>query len=131
MSLSSRLQALDAERWLVVLIAAHSLVVGLALMIAPQWAPEFGGWSRVEPLFFIRQAGIFHFVLATGYLLEHFRRRDVMLLLTAKALAVVFLLGYAVAAPVPWIVPFSGVADGLMGAAVVAVRRLVQRPAAT
>ncbi len=123
MSLSDRFEALDIERWLVILIALHSFIVGLALMVAPQWAPTFGGWPHVEPLFFIRQAGIFHFVLATGYLVEHYRRRDVTLLLMAKGAAVIFLLGYWVATPVPWIVPFSGFADGLMGAAVLVVRR--------
>ena len=59
-----------AERVLVVLIAVHSVGVGLALLFLTEWGAWLGGFGEVRPLFFARQAGIFHFVLATGYLLE-------------------------------------------------------------
>ncbi len=116
----------DLERWLVALIAAHSVVVGLALLLVPRFAVTFGGWPGADPIFFIRQAGVFHFVLATGYLVEHAQTRGVILLLCAKSVAVVFLLGYWIVMPVPWIVPFSGFADGAMGLAVVALRRYLK-----
>lgn len=113
----------DLERVLVILIAAHSVVVGLALLVVPRFAVTFGGWPGADPIFFIRQAGVFHFILATGYILEHVQTRGVILLLCAKSVAVVFLVGYWIAAPVPWIVPFSGLADGAMGLSVLALRR--------
>ena len=113
------------EPWLVSLIAAHTVGVGMMLMFAPVWScTVFGGWPTLGPLFFPRQSGIFHLVLAFAYLYEYFRYRGVTIMVVAKTLAVVFLLACAFLDGVPWVVPFSAVTDGLMGLAVVAVRRL-------
>jgi hypothetical protein len=103
------------ERWLIMLIVLHTFGVGIVLLGAPQWAARFFGWGEVTPLFFPRQAGVFHFVLAIGYLREYFRWRSVALLVTAKSMAFLFLVSTAVLDGSPWVVPFSGVADGLMG----------------
>jgi len=111
------------ERALVVLIALHSFVVGLFLVAAPEWGARFGGFGAVTPLFFARQAGAFHFVAATAYLVEHFRYRGVLLLVITKSVAVVFLLATSVLDSVPWLVPLSGLADGAMCLAVVFLRR--------
>jgi len=111
------------ERGLIVLVAAHSIAVGLLLTIAPHWAVQFAGWGEADPIFFILQAGAFHFVLAAGYLVEHSRYRSVHLLVIAKGIAFVFLLGATFLTDVPWSVPFSGVADGAMALAVLFVRR--------
>ncbi len=119
-----------AERWLVVLIALHTYTIGIALLAVPAWALRFGGWETVPPLFFPRQAGLFHFVLGTGYLLEYARQRGVALLLTAKILATVFLGAAALLGGAPWFVGFAGAADGLMGLAVVLTRRSVRSAAA-
>ncbi len=115
------------EWWLVTLIAAHTFTVGVALLAVPEWALRFGGWAVIPPPFFPRQAGVFHLVLGTGYLVEFRRSRGIVLLLTAKACATVFLLGATALASVPWFVTFAGVADGLMGAAALAARTLVSR----
>ena len=112
-----------AERGLVVLIALHSFVVGLFLVLVPEWGARFGGFGAVSPLFFARQAGAFHFVAATAYLVEYFRYRGVLLLVITKSVAVVFLLMTSVLDTVPWVVPLSGVADGFMALAVVLLRR--------
>lgn len=96
------------ERVLIVLVALHSFMVGSMLLLAPQWALRFGGWNGIDPDFFGRQAGVFHFALATAYLLEYFRYRGVSVLLTAKSIAVVFLLGSWLAIPLPWAVLVSG-----------------------
>ena len=114
---------IDLERWLIVLIAAHSIGVGLMLTFIPNWAVRFAGWDGASPIFFIHQAGAFHFVLAAGYLVEHFRHRGVSLLVIAKSLAFVFLVGATFLTEVPWSVPFSGVADGAMAMAVVLLRK--------
>lgn len=115
-----------AERWLVVLIALHTYVIGVALLAVPGWALRFGGWETVPPLFFPRQAGVFHLVLGTGYLLEYARQRGIALLLTAKALATLFLGAATLLGGAPWFVGFAGAADGLMGLAVLLTRRVVQ-----
>jgi hypothetical protein len=77
----------------------------------------------VTPLFFARQAGVFHLLLGTAYLLEYFRRGSITLLLIAKATAVTFLGVMMVLEPGAWAVPFSGVSDGLMGLVALAVHR--------
>lgn len=111
------------ERWLVVLVAVHSLAVGAMLLLAPGWSVRFAGWSGAEPLFFPRQAGAFHFVVAFGYLHEHLRWRGVTLLVVTKGIALVFLGAAFALGEAAWSVPLSGLADGLMGAAVWAVHR--------
>jgi len=111
------------ERALVVLIALHSLVVGLFLTFATQWGARFGGFPDPVPLFFPRQAGAFHFVVAAIYLVEYFRYRGVGLLVMTKSMAVVFLSLVAALGAAPWVVPLSGVGDGVMALAVVLLRR--------
>lgn len=111
------------ERTLIVLIAIHSYAVGLALMFLTRWGTHLGGWPHVEPLFFARQAGVFHLLIATAYLLEYFRNGTVTLLVLAKISAVVFLVAMMRVEPAPWAVPASALADGLMAVVVLAVRR--------
>ena len=123
----SRLPWQVIERWLVLLVALHSFGIGTGLLLVPVWALTFGGWVEIPPLFFPRQAGVFHFVLAIGYLLEYRQTRGVRLLLTAKSLATVFLIGATLLTSVPWLVPFAGVADGMMAVAVLWVRRMASR----
>lgn len=113
-----------AETWLIVLIAIHSYAVGLFLLFLTKWGAAFGGWGAVTPLFFARQAGIFHVVVATGYLNEYFRYRGISLLLMAKIMAVLFLVSMMmVAEPAPWTIPLSAVGDGLMGLVAYLVHR--------
>ncbi len=112
-----------AEAVLVVLIAAHSLTVGLFLAFATDWGARVFGFGPVSPLFFPRQAGAFHFVVAAVYLVEYFRYRGVLLLVLTKAVAVVFLGLCTALTDAPWVVPLSGLGDAAMAAAVVWLRR--------
>ena len=102
------------ERVYVILVALHTFAVGAGLFFVPAWALGIGGWREIPPLFFPRQAGIFHFILGIAYLEEHRRFGGVSLLVMAKTFAVVFLLGATVLADVPWFVTAAGVGDGLM-----------------
>jgi hypothetical protein len=111
------------ERTLVALIALHSLVVGLFLTFATDWGARFGGFPSPVPLFFPRQAGAFHFVVAGVYLVEYFRYRGVLLLVMTKSIAVVFLGLTTVLVTVPWVVPLSGLGDAALALAVVLLRR--------
>jgi len=111
------------ERWLVHLIALHSVGVGLALLFATEWGGRLGGFEQVAPLFFARQAGAFHLVVACLYVIDYRRGRGVGLLLMTKCFAVVFLFGEALLDTVPWVVPLSGLGDGLMALAVYVVHR--------
>jgi uncharacterized membrane protein (DUF441 family) len=104
------------ERAFVVLVATHSVAVGVGLAAVPAFATGFAGFPPVSPAFFARQAGAFHLALAAGYLVEHLRYRGVAFLVAAKAIATVFLLAATLAGGVPWSVPFSAAADAAMGA---------------
>jgi hypothetical protein len=114
------------ERILIILIALHSFIVGAMLMFAAEWAVQFAGWHGADPIFFIWQAGAFHFVLATGYLVEYARSRTIVLLLIAKTIAFTFLMGGSLLAEAPWSVWFSGFADGAMAMVAFLVHRAVK-----
>jgi len=115
------------EKWLVALIAIHSFLIGIFLLFFTRWGTALGGWPEVVPLFFARQAGIFHVVVACGYLLDYFRHGSVTFLLLAKILAVAFLTGIMVSEPSsPWTIPLSAVGDGMMALVMYLVHRRVQ-----
>lgn len=99
----------------VVLVALHSCAVGAFLLFATEWGVRFGGFGDVSPLFFAKQAGVFHFVLATAYLVERFVHGGVVILLAAKATGVVFLLAMWAAGADAWSVPLSAAGDAAMG----------------
>ena len=115
------------ERILIYLIALHSMIVGVMLLFFAEWAVNFAGWAGANPIFFIWQAGAFHFVLATGYLVEYGRSRTISLLLIAKTTAFVFLIGGSLITDTPWSVWFSGVADGAMALVAYLVHRAVAK----
>jgi len=115
------------ERILIFLISLHSIIVGLMLLFAADWAVRFAGWAGADPIFFIWQAGAFHFVLATGYLVEYSRTQTISLLLIAKTTAFVFLIGGSLLVETPWSVWFSGFADGAMALTAYLVHRAVKR----
>lgn len=115
------------ERLFVGLVAAHSLAVGAMLLFVPAWSIGFGGWSGAAPLFFPRQAGVFHFVAVLGYLLEYARSRTVTFMVVTKTIAFVFLLTMWAMGEPAWSVPFSGLADGAMGVAAVLLHRAAAR----
>ena len=113
------------EKWLIILVALHSLGIAAAFFSGPHLLVRFGGWERIEPVFFAYQAGAFHVALATAYLIEYFKYRGISVLLAAKSIAFVFLLVTPIFVSVPWAVPFSGVADGVMAFVVWWVHRTV------
>ena len=117
----------ERHEWLlIILVALHSAIIGVVFILAPNFTMQFGGWERIEPVFFGRQAGAFHIVLAAGYLMEFAKYRGVRLILIAKSFAFVFLLIYTIIDPLPWAVPASGVIDGLMALVVWWVHRKVE-----
>ena len=127
-TMAGRLEPRRIERWLVVSIAAHSLAVGVALLFFTDWSVAFGGWGTATPRFFARQAGIFHVVVALGYLFEYQRYRGVGLLVMAKSIAVLFLVAMTLLGDgATWALPLSAVADGMMAVVVVVVHRWAAR----
>lgn len=110
----------------VTLVTLHSLLVGFLLFFIPEWTLKFAGWDQVDTLFFPRQSGAFHFVVALGYFVEWRRCGTINLLLIAKSTAVIFLL---VLNPwsEAWSVPFSGITDGMMLVGMFIVHRMARR----
>lgn len=119
------------ERLLVDLIALHSIIVGSMFLSAPQWTMRFAGWKGIDPVFFAYQAGVFHLVLATAYVIEYRRYRGVSILIVAKTVALFFLIGATLIDPLPWAVWTSGLIDGSMAAVVWWVHREVARSGST
>lgn len=109
----------------VLLVSLHSLLIGIGLMVATDWILNFAGWGHVDHLFFPRQSGVFHVIVAAAYWWEHRRHGTIFIMVLAKTCAVVFLL---VMSPwkEAWSVPFSGIADGLMLVGMVVVHRLAR-----
>lgn len=110
----------------VTLVTLHSLLVGALLFFLPEWTLKFAGWEGTDNLFFPRQSGAFHFVVAAGYFVEWRKCGSINLLIIAKSTAVVFLLvlnpwGEA------WSVPFSGITDGLMLVGMIVVHTMAKR----
>lgn len=110
----------------VILVALHSFAIGIMLLFATDRVLDFAGWDQVSHLFFPRQSGAFHIILAAGYVGEFRGYGTIRLLLLAKATAVVFLL---VMSPwkEAWSVPFSGVFDGLMLVGMAFLHRMARR----
>lgn len=113
------------EKLLVYLIALHSTMVGAMFLLVPEWTMRFAGWHGIDPLFFAYQAGIFHMVLASAYLIEWQQYRGVSILITAKVIAFVFLITATLIDPIPWAVWTSGILDGGMAVVVWWVHRQV------
>jgi len=112
---------------LIILIALHSVGIGIGLLWAPEWAFKMAGWENVNPLFFPHQAGAFHIVAACAYLIEYFHYRGILVLLMAKVIATIFLFGSFALGEHSWVVLLSGIADGLMGIVAFIVHRYAIR----
>lgn len=112
------------------LIVAHSVGVGILLTFAPRFALRFAGWPTEgieNPVFFVVQGGVFHFVVAAGYIIEYRRHGTVSLMIAAKGMASVFLLVSSFVWPGVWSIPLSAVSDMSMGVAAILVPRWARK----
>jgi len=106
------------------LIALHSLLVGIGLILLPaDVMSRFFGFHLFGEKFFPVQGGVFHLVMAVAYAMAALHPvRDRALLVfsaAAKGMAFCFLLLYFMLVdPVP-LVLLSGIGDGVMGALIV------------
>ena len=82
------------------LVALHSLVVGLGLVLVPPETMQLFGYGPYQERFFSVQAGVFHFVLVVAYALAAARPRRfpglLLLSVAAKFMATAFLALYFV-----------------------------------
>ncbi len=120
-----------AVKILLWLIALHSLIVGILLIILP---PDFMvrfGYKLVNERFFQIQAGIFHLVMVAAYSLaarDPLRRRImVRYTIIVKFMATLFLFGYSALIGFLPAIFLSGAGDFAMGLAVLYEDRWLQK----
>jgi len=113
------------------LIGIHSFAVGIGLIfILPSFLSNFGFVNYTES-FFQTQGGIFHVAMSIAYVIAG---RDVVnssqlirFIVIVKFLAFLFLMIYFLFMLNSWMILLSGLADGLMGAIVLALHKLKER----
>lgn len=108
------------RRLVVAAVAAHSLLLGAALLVVPSRLLALARWPHDGPVFFPAQSGVFLVILGLGYAAGLRLRPFAWFLVVSKAIAVVFLAGAFVAGQAPRIVLLQAALDGLMGLAVAA-----------
>jgi len=105
-------------KWILWLVAIHSICFGISLVILPIPVIEFFGFRLTEK-FFADQGGVFHLVVAVAYIWAALDLKNsfklIVLSCTAKFVATIFLLSYFFFVDPKLMVIFSGIADFLMG----------------
>ena len=100
------------------LVAIHSFLVGLGLIIQNPSIIEFFGYGRCDEHFFPAQGGVFHAVMAVGYVLAaaNLERYNCLVVFSifVKSAATVFLLLYYFLIERIWTIIVSGIGDGIM-----------------
>jgi len=108
-------------KWLLWLVAIHSVGFGISLIVLPISVIELFGFRLAEK-FFAVQGGVFHIVVALAYIMAALdlgrAKKLIILSCTAKFMATIFLLSYYFFVKHIFMVVFSGIADFLMGLAI-------------
>ncbi len=130
LSLSDSKKLLSIFLWLV---AAHSFLVGVGLIILPDSLINFFGFNKCTERFFPSQGGVFHIAMAVGYAMAAFDLRKyeclIIFSIIVKFLATVFLFIYFLFVSSIWLVIFSGVSDFLMGLIILILYLSIRRVA--
>jgi len=111
-TLRRRVLALDL---MILVVAGHSLALGLCLLSFPQWTLRAVGWEYAGEVFWPSQAGLFLIILGVAYATAVRWRPLVWLLIGSKACAIVFLSAHAFWLDAPRLAGYLGLADGAMG----------------
>ncbi|MCF7825602.1 MAG: hypothetical protein K9M55_00130 [Candidatus Marinimicrobia bacterium] len=106
-------------RLLLQLIAIHSFLVGLGLIVLPFGVLSWFGFTVDPYRFFSAQGGVFHVVMSIGYFLAARNPRGeknlIIFIILAKWIAFFFLAFYFLFSEMVPVIAFSAVSDGLMG----------------
>lgn len=109
----------NAFRIILWLIAVHSFLVGMGMILIPSSFIEYLGFAANNDCFFRYQGGVFHIVMSIAYAGAAINiGRDnslVFLTIAAKFMATVFLFSYYFFAAQIVIIFLSGIGDFLMG----------------
>ena len=111
-------------KWILWLIAIHSFCFGVSLIVLPIPVIEFFGFRLVEK-FFAVQGGVFHIVVSLAYIMAAMdlqnAKKLIILSCTAKFMATIFLISWFIFGSHIFMVIFSGIADFLMGIAILSL----------
>lgn len=108
-------------RLLILLVGAHSCILGLAMLFATGLMLSLLGFSTEVPPFFPSQSGIFMLILGVFYLVALVEPRYVWTIIVSKAFAVVFLFTHVMFLGAPPIIWAAGAGDAAMLTAVAAL----------
>lgn len=104
------------------MVATHSFLVGISLIITPSNVFEYLGYNSCTERFFPTQGGVFHIVMAIGYAMGAIRlpksNELVVFSIVVKFCATLFLIVYFIFVKQTWVILFSGIGDFLMGLAI-------------
>jgi hypothetical protein len=104
------------------LIAIHSFLVGLGLIVRPGMLMEFLGFGACYERFFPTQGGVFHVAMAIAYAMAAVDVRKcrclVFFSIIVKTIATIYLFVYYLIVNSMWIVLASGIVDGVMAVAI-------------
>ncbi|MBL1211847.1 MAG: hypothetical protein HND52_00700 [Ignavibacteriae bacterium] len=101
------------------LVAVHSFVVGVGLIIMPTNLLDYLGFHGCTERFFPTQGGVFHIVMAIGYLMAASKSNKyecmIIFSIIVKMCATLFLLTYYIFVAQTLMILFSGITDCIMG----------------
>lgn len=114
-------------RWVVILVTAHSVVVGGLMLFFPRQVLDLFHVPCPPSLFFPSQSGLMVLLLALGYVMALLElpksRRMLFYAVLVKAAAFIFLMIQWLILGAPLIFGFMGLSDGAIGLAVYLLAR--------
>lgn len=101
------------------LVAIHSFLVGIGLIVLPSSGFEFLGFDPTFDRFFSTQGGVFHIGMSVGYAMAGYDKikyeQLIVFTIIVKFIATIFLITYFVFISSHWMIILSGITDLLMG----------------
>jgi hypothetical protein len=111
------------------LVAIHSFLVGIGLIVLPSSAFEFLRFDPTFDRFFSTQGGVFHIAMAICYAMAGYDkikyRQLIIFSIIVKFLAAIFLIIYFLIVSTQWLIIVSAVSDLLMGVIILHLYRLL------
>jgi hypothetical protein len=105
---------------LLFLVGAHSILLGLTIIFFTEFFYNVFFAVNIENIFFVRQSGIFLFLIGFFYLYPLLSLKEnyslILLTVVSKAVAVLFLITNAKLTSAPAMIYLAAFFDGLMGA---------------
>lgn len=101
------------------LVALHSFIVGLCLILLPDSVFQFLGFTQTFDRFFSTQGGVFHIAMSFAYAMGAYNpikyKQLVIFSIFVKFIATIFLFTYYIFISNQWLIILSGFSDLIMG----------------